>query len=69
MMYHVTHFFFITNVAIMSKQWISNKGWWRMGYFPPELGDNMHYMEAVTLERIQSLLTFPGKRLVDYYVI
>ena len=40
-----------------------------MGYFPPELGDNMHYMEAVTLERIQSLLTFPGKRLVDYYVI
>lgn len=40
-----------------------------MGYFPPELGDNMQHMEAVTLQRIQSLLTFPGKRLVDYYVI
>ena len=50
-------------------EWISNKGWWRMGYFPPELGDNMQYMEAVTLQRIQSLLAFPGKWLVDYYVI
>lgn len=40
-----------------------------MGYFPPELGDNMQYMEAVTLQRIQSLLTFPGRRPVDYYVI
>ena len=40
-----------------------------MGYFPPELGDNMQYMEAVTLQRIQSLLAFPGKWLVDYYVI
>lgn len=40
-----------------------------MCYFPPELGDSIQYMEAVTLQTMQSLLAFPGKRSVDDYVI
>ena len=73
-LHHVMHFFFYYQCGHhVETKWISNitafKAWWSMCYFPPELGDNMQYMEAVTLQTIQSLLAFPGKQSVDDYVI
>ena len=72
--YCVTRLFFLTNVAIMSKQsgfqmslllrhggvWVISLLSWVTTY---------NNVEVVTLQRIQSMLAFPGKLLVDYYVI
>ena len=72
--YCVTRLFFLTNVAIMSKQsgfrmslllrhggvWVISLLSWVTTY---------NNLEVVTLQRIQSMLAFPGKLLVDCYVI